>query len=128
MRTGRTPDADRRPPTPRTSRATTLVIIAAAAALYDKVALADEAIALASAVIRGSTVYTPADLFPLYSDQLGKPLTAASAQAVAARVAELYRDAGYAQPRVSVDTGLAELGVLRIDVAEARVADVMIRG
>ncbi len=91
-------------------------------------AFPDETVTLTSAVIRGSSVYTPAELFPAYSSELGKPLTSASVRAIAANVAKLYRVRGYAEPRVTVDTALAAHGVVRIDIAEARLAEVSISG
>ncbi|HEY8520836.1 MAG TPA: ShlB/FhaC/HecB family hemolysin secretion/activation protein [Gammaproteobacteria bacterium] len=79
-------------------------------------------------MIRGSTVFTPADLFATYRDRLGEPVTRESVRDIAQRVAALYRDAGYVEPQIRVDDALLAVGVLRIDIEEARISGVSIRG
>jgi hemolysin activation/secretion protein len=83
---------------------------------------------LTSAVIRGSTVYTAPELFALYREQLGKPLTRDSARAIVTELVERYEADGYSRPQVRVDAALSEAGILRVDVFEARFAEVEING
>src|SRR5690606_14974574 len=91
------------------SKAFPLVIISLSLQCFAQPSAAAE---LASAVIRGSTVFTPAELFATYRDHLGKPITRASARDIVLRVAALYRDAGYVQPQIRVDDALLAVGVL----------------
>src|SRR5690606_16049606 len=74
------------------------------------------AVELTSAVIRGSTVYTPPELFGVYREQLGKPLTRSSAQAIVASLVEKYEADGYSRPQVRVVSALCAAGILRVDV------------
>jgi hemolysin activation/secretion protein len=102
-----------------------LVIIAAVVDVIGSVAHAAD---LSSAVIRGSTVYSPAELFGVYRDQLGKPISQASARAIVTELVAKYERDGYARPRVRLDDAMIGLGILRIDVYEARITDVKING
>lgn len=104
-----------------------LVIIAWVLAA-SHVVLAAERPALTTAVIHGSTVYSAADLFPAYRDQLGRSLTRAGAQAILAALAELYRRDGFARPEMRLDDSLSVHGILRIDVVEPRITRVTIGG
>src|SRR5690606_31395541 len=122
----RTQRAGRHELKPRALLLETLVIIAAAA--HVSLARADDAVPLAAVVINGSTAYTPPELFAVYRDELGKPMTAESARAIVQRIAALYRADGYAEPQVRVRGTLAEFGVLHVDVMELRVASVAVRG
>lgn len=83
---------------------------------------------LASVVIRGSSVYDAPALFVLYRGQLGKPITADGARAIATALVAKYEHDGYAQPSITFDDTLLDAGVLRIDVFEARITAVTIRG
>jgi hemolysin activation/secretion protein len=83
---------------------------------------------LASVVIRGSTVYDAPQLFDVYRAELGKPVTAASARAIAAALATKYQRDGYTRPQIKLDDALLEAGVLRLDVLEARIAEVRVTG
>lgn len=83
---------------------------------------------LSSAVIRGSSLYSPSELFEVYRNELGKPVTRQSAQAIVQRLAERYDRDGYTRPRITVDDDLVAVGVLRIDVLEPRIATVEING
>ena len=75
---------------------------------------------LSSAVISGSSVYDAPQLFASYREQLGQPLTQASASAVAAAVARMYDRDGYSRPELQIDKQLMAAGILRIEVFEAR--------
>ena len=83
---------------------------------------------LVSVVVRGSTVYDAPALFDLYRDQLGKPVTAAGARAIAAAVIRKYETDGYSRPQAKLDDALLEVGVLRIDLLEPRFGEVRVNG
>ncbi|HEX5420489.1 MAG TPA: ShlB/FhaC/HecB family hemolysin secretion/activation protein [Gammaproteobacteria bacterium] len=83
---------------------------------------------LSSAVIRGSTVYTPVELFKVYESRLGKPITPENARSLALSLAQKYERDGYATPQIQVDDALMSFGVLRIDVLEPRISRIDILG
>ena len=83
---------------------------------------------LVSVVIRGSSVYDAPALFEVYREQLGKPITANGARAIATALVAKYQHDGYAQPSVQLDDALLVAGVLRIDVFEPRITEVRISG
>jgi hemolysin activation/secretion protein len=83
---------------------------------------------LVSVVIRGSSVYSAPALFDVYREQLGKPITANGARAIATALVTKYRHDGFAQPAVQLDDALLAAGVLRIDVFEPRISEVKISG
>lgn len=83
---------------------------------------------LVSAVIRGSTIYPAPELFGVYGDQLGKPITAESARTIATRLAARYTEDGYSRPGVTIDDRLASSGVLVFNVIETRISSVEIQG
>jgi hemolysin activation/secretion protein len=104
-----------------------LVIIAWAAAL-PVVAQSAEPAPLRTAVIDGSTVYSPPLFFAAYRSQLGQPLTPDSARAIAVAIADLYREVGYARPEVRTDRALAAEGILRVTIHEPYISRVSIEG
>jgi hemolysin activation/secretion protein len=79
-------------------------------------------------VIRGSSVYSAAELFGVYKEQLGRPITNAAARDIVAAIVAKYEADGYSRPQVRVDDAMIALGILRIDVFEARITDVKITG
>lgn len=83
---------------------------------------------LTSAVFRGVTVYEPAELFPLYRDHLGRPIERERVSAMVAALADRYHADGYPRPRMTIDDELVRLGVLRINVFEAQISGVDVRG
>jgi hemolysin activation/secretion protein len=83
---------------------------------------------LSSVIVRGPTVYQPAELFAVYGKDLGKPLDAALARAIVAGLLAKYETDGYSRPQLRIDDGLASAGILRIDVLEPRIAAVTING
>jgi len=83
---------------------------------------------LVSVAVDGSSVYSPADLFPTYRDRLGHPATREAARDVASAIAERYRADGFARPELRLDETLAAEGVMRIRVFEPRVTRVTIEG
>ncbi|HWN05836.1 MAG TPA: ShlB/FhaC/HecB family hemolysin secretion/activation protein [Steroidobacteraceae bacterium] len=103
--------------------AAALVIFAAAAR-----ATPEEATPLVAVAIDGSTVYSPADLFPAYRDHLGRPVSREAARAVAAVISERYRVDGFARPELRLDETFAADGIMHIRVFEPRVTRVTIEG
>ena len=83
---------------------------------------------LSSAVIRGSSVYDAPRLFATYREQLGRPLTQASAGAVTASLARMYERDGYSRPQLQIDERPMAAGILRIEVFEARFTRVTFSG
>jgi hemolysin activation/secretion protein len=83
---------------------------------------------MTAAVIEGSTVYSAPELFPLYGDQLGKPITRELVRDVAAAVAARYQRDGYARPTIDVQGELAASGIVRLNVREPRITRVTIAG
>ncbi len=83
---------------------------------------------LVSVVIRGSSVYDAPALYAVYREQLGKPVTQDGARAIVAALAAKYESDGYSRPQLKVDSGLLQVGVLRVDVLEPRISKVRISG
>lgn len=79
-------------------------------------------------MIRGVTVYEPAELFPLYRDHLGQPIERERVAMIVTALADRYQADGYPRPRMTVDDELLRLGVIRINVFEPRISNVSIRG
>ena len=91
-------------------------------------AVAPVAAALTTVVVSGSTVYDAPRLFGAYRGELGKPLTRDSARAVTAALADLYVADGYVKPEVRLDDELSGSGVLRAQLAEAQITNVVFEG
>jgi hemolysin activation/secretion protein len=91
-------------------------------------AVAPVAATLTTVVVNGSTVYDAPRLFGAYRDQLGKPITRDSARAVVDAVTDLYARDGYVKPEVRLDDALVARGVLRAQLAEAQVTNVVFEG
>jgi hemolysin activation/secretion protein len=83
---------------------------------------------LSAAVIRGSTVYSPAELFHVYREQLGTPITAASTRAILVALDQMYTRDGYARPQTRIDNREVARGILAIDVFEASITRVTFSG
>jgi hemolysin activation/secretion protein len=83
---------------------------------------------LVSVVIRGSSVYDAPALFEVYREQLGKPVTITSARAIATALVEKYENDGFSRPQLELDDSLLEVGVLRIELGEPRIAEVRVSG
>jgi hemolysin activation/secretion protein len=103
------------------------LVIMIAAATTDTAA-ADAQPLLTTTVIDGSTVYSAAELFSAYRDQIGQPISHERTQAIIASLAELYRRDGFARPEIRVDHSLSASGILRVSVAEPRITRVTITG
>jgi hemolysin activation/secretion protein len=83
---------------------------------------------LTTVVVGGSSIYSTPQLFAAYRDQLGHPLTREGARAILAALADLYVRDGYLKPELAIDDSLAGNGVLRVQVFEAQVTNVIIEG
>jgi hemolysin activation/secretion protein len=83
---------------------------------------------LSSTVVRGSSIYTAAELFPSYREYLGQAVTNASARAIVSSLAARYEQDGYSRPQIRIDDGLLAAGVLRIDILETRIGTINING
>lgn len=83
---------------------------------------------LVSVVVRGSTVYDAPALFDTYREQLGKPVTAEGARAIAASLLAKYAADGYSRPQIKLDDSLLAAGVLRVEIAEPRISEVRVNG
>ena len=79
-------------------------------------------------MIRGSTAYSSPELFAVYGDLIGRPITAASARALAERLAAMYQADGFTRPAIEVDDRLVSEGVLVLEVVETRISSIEISG
>jgi hemolysin activation/secretion protein len=91
-------------------------------------ALAPAAAPLTTVIVAGSTAYSTPQLFAVYSGELGKPVSRDGARAIVTGLAELYVRDGYVKPELKVDDALARGGVLRVQVYEAQVTNVVFEG
>jgi len=88
----------------------------------------DSAPLLTTVVVDGSTAYGAPQLFAVYRDQLGQPISRDSAGAVADAIVSLYERDGYVKPEVTLDNSLTGRGVLRVQVHEAQISRVIFEG
>jgi hemolysin activation/secretion protein len=116
----------RRPP--KESPLTNLLLLVIITVVIAAEAAAQELPNLASTVIRGSSIYSATEWFPLYSGYLGKPISRESARAIASEVAQRYVSDGYSRPNVRIDDRMVGAGVLAIEVIETRISSVEISG
>jgi hemolysin activation/secretion protein len=79
-------------------------------------------------VIDGASAYDSAALYAVYRDQLGRPITSASAQAIVAQIEAMYVRDGYSRPEFRLDADLAANGILRIEVFEPLITEVSFIG
>jgi hemolysin activation/secretion protein len=84
--------------------------------------------ALATVIVDGTSVYAPAQLFAAYRDHLGRPVTRDAARAISAALVERYAADGFVKPEVRVDESLSARGILRVNVHEAQITNVVIEG
>lgn len=91
-------------------------------------AVVPAAAALTTVVVDGSTVYDAPRLFGAYRDSLGKPITRDNARALVDALAGLYTGDGFVKPEIRLDDTLAARGVLRAQLAEARITNVVFEG
>jgi hemolysin activation/secretion protein len=91
-------------------------------------ARADAPAPLGAAVIRGSSVYSPEQLFAAYRGELGRPVNGVRAEAVIGAVKDLYERDGYSRPEVRTSAGLPAAGIIQLDVLEPRITQVVVEG
>jgi len=105
-----------------------LLVISALAFASCADARAAESMPLTAAVIRGSSVYTPAQLFATWRDELGRPVDGTRARAVIGAVGDLYERDGYARPEVRAEGTTPAPGIMRLTVVEPQITEVIIEG
>jgi hemolysin activation/secretion protein len=86
------------------------------------------ATALTTLIVDGSSVYQPPQLFATYRGALGRPINREDARGIVNAIAELYVRDGYVKPEVALDDRLAAQGILRAQVFEARINEVVFEG
>src|SRR5262245_60930100 len=91
-------------------------------------ARADELAPLTAAVIRGSSVYPPEQLFATYRAELGRPTDSTRAQVVIGAVKDLYERDGYSRPEVRTSEERPAAGIMQLEVVEPRIAGVVVEG
>lgn len=80
-------------------------------------------------IFEGMTVFQPDDLLPLYKDMLGKKISLADLQMLTEKFEKYYAERGYILTRVIIPPQeIGEDGVVRIQIIEGYVADVVIQG
>jgi len=78
--------------------------------------------------VTGSTVFKPEDFKGVYEPSVGKEVTFADVEAMAARIKDLYKKKGYLTTVVYIpEQDIAE-GVIEIRIAEGKMGEVMIEG
>ena len=107
--------------------AQTLVIIASALASPALRAAVDQP-TLSATVIDGSSAYSPTELFAVYRDQLGRPISRENAQAILAQIEAMYLRDGYSRPEFRLDDDLTGSGILRIEVFEPQITQITFNG
>jgi hemolysin activation/secretion protein len=83
---------------------------------------------LTTVVIDGSTAYAPPRLFATYRAQLGQQVSRDGARAIVEALADLYVNDGFVKPEVAIDDVSGTGGVLRVQVHEAQVTNVIFEG
>lgn len=78
--------------------------------------------------IDGVSVYTGADLGPVYADKLGTTVSLAEIYAVATALTNKYRNEGYILTQVIVPPQTIEDGVVRLQVVEGYVDRISVEG
>lgn len=83
---------------------------------------------LAGVQVQGVTVYEPHELASLYEPYLAQELTVADIEAIVAAITRQYRDDGYILSRATVPVQDLDFGILRIEVEEGYVENVVFEG
>jgi len=99
-----------------------------AASVEPRLTTAPATAMLTTVIVEGSSAYATPELFAVYQDQLGQPVSRDGARAIITRLADLYVRDGFVKPEVVLDDALAVRGVLRAQVFEARVTNVIYEG
>jgi hemolysin activation/secretion protein len=89
----------------------------------------NQSFVLGGVKIEGLTVFRPEQFTPLYQDKIGKTVTVKDMQAIAAKIAEAYQQAGYALAIAYLPTQVVNDGqTLMIRVDEGHIGKVEFRG
>lgn len=83
---------------------------------------------LTRVLVEGATVYSEAELAPLYADALGKVVSLAVIYRIADSITAKYRSDGYVLSRAVVPAQRIDDGVVRIRVVEGFVSGIVIQG
>lgn len=83
---------------------------------------------LASVIVQDSTVYGAAELFGVYRQHLGKPVSEITAKTIAESVQQKYLDDGYSRPGFAIRDAGTKTGIARIQLVEARISKVELKG
>jgi hemolysin activation/secretion protein len=83
---------------------------------------------LTGVAIEGATIFTPAQLIPLYEEFVLERISAADVTEILKRITDLYRDSGYLLSRAIAPPQDLQSGVLRIVVIEGHVERVVFAG
>lgn len=78
--------------------------------------------------LQNATAFSEKDLKPLYAKKIGKPITVAGLNKIAADITAKYRNAGYILTRAVVPPQRAEAGVITIRIVEGFVNEVRFNG
>ncbi|MDR3449126.1 MAG: ShlB/FhaC/HecB family hemolysin secretion/activation protein [Alphaproteobacteria bacterium] len=74
--------------------------------------------------VTGMTVFTPAAIEDIYAPYIGKKITLDTVWALATKVTQRYRDAGYFLSRVAVPQQEIEDGIIHLRVIEGYIGDI----
>lgn len=86
------------------------------------------ALTLKGITITGNTVFTEAELTPLYAGHLGQTLSLAEVYAIAQAITDKYRQAGYILSVATLPAQEITNGNVKIEIIEAYIADFTISG
>lgn len=78
--------------------------------------------------LKNATAFNEDDLAPIYAKKVGKPITVAGLNKIAADITAKYRNAGYILTRAVVPPQRAEGGVITIRIVEGFVNEVRFNG
>jgi hemolysin activation/secretion protein len=110
------------------ARGAVVIIAAGLAGSVAPPLLAATSPGLTTVVVEGSTAYSPSHLFASYRGQLGRPVSRDGARAIVDALAEMYVNDGFVKPEVAIDDASGVGGVLRVQVHEAQVTNVIFEG
>jgi hemolysin activation/secretion protein len=83
---------------------------------------------LSAVEIGGANAFTPEAFAPLYDDLLARPISLNDVSVLVDAITAMYRQEGYFLSRAVAPAQSASSGVLRIDIAEGYIAEVVIKG
>jgi hemolysin activation/secretion protein len=87
-----------------------------------------ERFVLAAVVIEGATIFDTVAFAPYYKDLLAREITLVDVEKILARITKKYRDAGYILSRAVARPQNLATGVVRIDVIEGYVDEIIYEG